>query len=73
MGTRNSVGSRQNRMPENSRSLRKAKPSVANTLSGRPATASKSSTANCTLQMSTTAPMASCSAVPVMAAMPTIL
>ena len=46
MGTRYRVGSRQNRIPENSRSLQKAKPSVAKTLSGRPSTASKSSTAN---------------------------
>ena len=58
-------------MPENSRSLRKAKPSVANTLSGRPATASKSSTASWTFRMSTAVPISSCAAVPVMAATPT--
>ena len=60
-------------MPEKHRSFKKAKPSVAKTLSGRPATASKSSTANCTLQMSTMVPISSWAAVPVMAAMPTIL
>ena len=72
LGTRYRVGSRQNRMPEKSRSLQKAKPSVAKTLSGKPSTASKSSTANWTLAMSTTVPISSWAAVPVMAATPTM-
>ena len=71
-GTRYKVGSRQNRMPENNRSFKKANPSVANTLSGRPATASKSVTANCTFKISTIVPIKSCAAVPTKAATPTI-
>ena len=67
------MGSRQNRMPLKSRSFRKAKPSVKKTDSGRPGTASNSSTAKTTFRMSTPALIASWSAVAPMAAAATAL
>ena len=40
------AGNKENKIPENRISFKQAKPSVKNTDSGKPATASKSSTAN---------------------------